>query len=178
LAPVTAADEAGAMSVEAPSQDAPRTRSGDTARASRTSLRPVSTVDAMPAPPDRTPALHTVSVTVTHGRGNVAVEVHAGPDQALGVAEGACAGGGTERLVAEAAVRAVAAIDPAVGGVAVEAVVLGPVGGRQAATVALAHPRGSVDEPLVGIELVGPAGTADAVARAVLDALSRRSTPL
>jgi hypothetical protein len=170
------------MSVEAPSQDAPRTRSsgGDAAnRPSRTSLRPVTTVDAVPEPPaDRPPALQTVSVTVTHGRCNVAVEVRVGADQALGVAEGACAGGGAERLVAEAAVRAVAAVDPTAGRVAVEAVVVGPVGARQAATVALAHPRGSVDEPLVGVELVGSAGTADAVARAVLDALSRRSTPL
>jgi hypothetical protein len=169
------------LSVEAPSQDAPRTRSsaGEASRASRTSLRPVSTVDAVPEPPaDRPPALHTVSVTVTHGRCNVAVEVHAGADQALGVAEGACAGGGAERLVAEATVRAVAAIDPAASRVAVEAVTVGPVGTRQAATVALAYQRGSVDEPLVGVDVVGPAGTADAVARAVLDAWSRRSTPL
>jgi hypothetical protein len=168
------------MSVEAPSQDAPRTRAGggDGPRASRTSLRPVSTVDAVPEPPpDRTPALHTVSVTVSHGRCNVAVELHAGADQALGVAEGACAGGATERLVAEATVRAVAAVDPAAARVAVEAVMVGAVGARQAATVALVRPLGPVDEPLVGIELVGPAGTADAVARAVLDALSRRSTP-
>jgi hypothetical protein len=169
------------MSVEAPSHDAPRTRStgGDAPRAPRTSLRPVSTVGAVPEPPaDRTPALHTVTVTVTHGRCHVAVEVHAAADQALGVAEGACAGGAAERLVAEATMRAVAALDAAAARVAVEAVVIGPVGTRQAATVALVRPLGSVEEPLVGVELIGPAGTADAVARAVLDALSRRSPPL
>ena len=170
------------MSAEAPTQDPPRTRSGgggDSTRGSRMSLRSVTTVDAVPEPrAERTPALHTVSVTVTHGRCDVSVEVRAGSDQALGVAEGACAGGGVERLVAEAVLRAVAAIDPTAGRVAVEAVVVAPVGARVVATVTLAHPLGTAEEALAGIEPVGSAGTADAVARAVLDALSRRSPPL
>jgi hypothetical protein len=35
--------------------------------------------------------------------------------------------------------------------------------------------QGATDEPLVGVAAVGPAGVADAVARAVVDALARRS---
>jgi hypothetical protein len=165
------------MSVEAPAQDQPRTRSA--AAASRT-LRTVAPVDSPPEPEaaaERPPALHAVSVTVNHGRCSVSVEIRAGSEQAMGVAEGACAGGGMDRLVADATVRAVAAVDRSAARVAVEAVVVAPVGSRMVATVAMAQPLGAGEEPLAGAAPVGPAGTADAVARAVLDALSARSTP-
>jgi len=119
--------------------------------------------------------LHAVTVTVSDGRASVSVEVRAGGEQSVAVAEGACAAGGLERLVADATVRAVAGLDPGAAQVALDAVAVGPLGGHTVATASLAQPLGAGEEPLAGAAAVGPAGSVDAVARAVLDALAGRS---
>ena len=120
--------------------------------------------------------LHSVTVTVSDNRCSVSVEVRAGGEQSVAVTEGACAGGGAERLVAEATVRAAAGLDPAAGRVALDAVAVGQLGGRTVATAALTHPIGAGEEPLAGAAAVGSAGALDAVAHAVLEALAHRTT--
>ena len=169
------------MSGEAPVSEAPRARA-EGQRASRTTLRPVASSDPAQRPPvafgpgdEPRMMLHAVTVTVSDARASVSVEVRVGGDQSVAVAEGACAAGGVERLVADATVRAVAGLDPAAASIALDAVSVATLGGRTVATVTLAQPLGAAEEPLAGAAVVGPAGTVDAVARAVLDALSRRS---
>jgi hypothetical protein len=81
-----------------------------------------------------------------------------------------------ERLAAEATIRAAAGLDPGVARVSVEEVAVATVGRRVVATAMLVQPVGAGEEPLAGTAIVGSAGTVDAVARAVLEALARRST--
>jgi len=115
--------------------------------------------------------VHTVSVTVSGTRASASVEVRAGGELSIGVAEGVCAGDSIDRLVAEATVRAIAGVDPTAERVAVDTVSVAPAGVRTVATVLLAHG----DEPRVGVAVVGAGGPSDAVARAVVDAFARRS---
>ena len=167
------------MSGEAPVQDSPRG-----SRSSRATLRSLATTDPVdagdPAGGERRERkammLHSVTLTVSDNRCSVSVEVREGGEQSVAITEGACAAGGIERLVAEATVRAVGGLDPGALRVAVDAVAVAPVGGRLVATAALAQPLGAGEEPLAGAAAVGPSGPVDAVARAVLEALARRST--
>ena len=153
---------------DAPAADNPRR--AEAARPARATLRSL-------APPEhdaqRAAAMivHSVSVTVSGGRASVSVEVRQEGEQSVGVAEGACAGNAIERLVAEATLRAVAGIDRDAGRVAIDAVTVAPAGSRSVATAVLVHG----EEPFVGVSVIGPGGVADAVARAVVDALARRS---
>jgi hypothetical protein len=119
--------------------------------------------------------VHTVSVTVSGGRASASVELRREGELSLGAAEGPCAGGAIDRLVAEATVRAAGGIERDADLVAVEAVNVAQAGSRAVVTVVLARPVAAGDEPLVGVAAVGAAGVADAVARAVIDALARRS---
>jgi hypothetical protein len=119
--------------------------------------------------------LHAVSVTTSRGHCTVSVELRRGREQAVAVAEGPSAGGGLDRVVAEATVRAAASFDPGAAGVAVEAVQITVVGARSVATAALAHPLGAGEEPLAGAAVVGADGAPDAVARAVLRAVAGRT---
>jgi hypothetical protein len=115
--------------------------------------------------------VQTVSLTVSGARASVSVEVREQGEQSVGVAEGACAGSAVDRLVAEAALRAVGGIAGEADLVALDAVAVAPLGAREVATVVLA----AGDAALVGAAVVGAAGRADAIARAVLDAIARRS---
>ena len=157
---------------EAPLADSPRrTEAG---RAARGALRTLTPLDAGV---ERGAAMmvHSVSLTVSGGRASASVEVRREGDQSVGLAEGPCAGGALDRLVAEATVRAAGGIDHDVELVAVDAVTVGPAGSRTVVTAVLVRPLTVGDEPLVGVAAVGPAGVADAIARAVVDALARRS---
>src|SRR5260370_20115370 len=114
------------MSTDAPAPvgdaEVPRTRAGgfaDSSRSSRAALRSLAPADdrappPVPAhlPPPLVPALHAVSLTVSEGRCTASVEVRRGGERAVAIAEGAAAGGGTDRLVAEATLRAIASFDP------------------------------------------------------------------
>src|SRR5450631_3626228 len=106
------------MSAEAPAETASRARA-ETSQSGRGGLRSVAT--AVRAPVDPPPGkgevrqqmmLHSVTLTVSDTRCSVTVEVRAGGEQSVAVAEGACAGSGIERLVAEATVRAAGGLDP------------------------------------------------------------------
>ena len=115
--------------------------------------------------------VHTVSVTVSAGRASISVELRQQGEQAVGVAEGALATGSPERLVAEATLRAAGGLDSDVGRVALDTVTVAAAGAATVATTVLVHGERS----LVGVAVVTAAGPADAVARAVVDALARRS---
>jgi hypothetical protein len=151
---------------DAPAHEASRRAEGQR----RAVLRSV-----VPPDPSAEPAsamiVQTVSVTVSGGRASVSVEVREGGAQSTGLAEGACAGNAVDRLVADATLRAVAGIDQRADVIAVDAVTVEPAGSRHVATAVLVLG----DTPLVGVAVVGPSGAADAVARAVVDALARRS---
>ena len=105
------------------------------------------------------------------GRASVSVELRQQGEQAVGVAEGALATGSPERLVAEATLRAAGGLDSDVGRVALDTVTVAAAGAATVATTVLVHGERS----LVGVAVVNAAGAADAVARAVVDALARRS---
>jgi hypothetical protein len=115
--------------------------------------------------------VQTVSLTVSGARASVSVEVREQGEQSVGVAEGACAGNAVDRLVAEAALRAVAGIDREADLLALDAVAVAPLGTHEVATAVLA----AGDTALAGAAVVGATGRADAVARAVLDAIAHRS---
>jgi hypothetical protein len=119
--------------------------------------------------------VHSVSVTVSGGRASASVEVRRDGEQSLGIAEGPCAGGALDRLVAEATVRAAGGIERDAELVAVDTITVGAAGARTVVTAVLAQAATADDQPLVGVAAVGAAGVADAVARAVVDALARRS---
>lgn len=157
--------------------DAPLAEPSRRAEASRGSRAPLRTVGPADAGTERPgPVIvHSVSVTVGAGRASATVEVRRDGEQSLGVAEGSCAGGALDRIVAEATVRAAGGIDADAELVAVDAVTVATAGSRTVVTAVLAHPVAGGDEPLMGVAAVGPAGVADAVARAVVDALARRS---
>ena len=149
-------------------------RRGESTRAARGTLRTVAPLDAA-ADPAGPVIVHSVSVTVSGGRASASVEVRHDGEQSLGMAEGPCAGGAIDRLVAEATIRAAGGIENDAGLTAVEAVTVAAAGARTVVTAVLARPLPAGDEPLVGVAAVGSSGVADAVARAVIDALARRS---
>jgi hypothetical protein len=142
----------------------------EAARPGRTALRSLTPPDAA-ADPGRAMIVHTVSVTVSAGRASVSVELRQQGEQAVGVTEGALAAGSLERLVAEATLRAAGGLDSEVGLIALVAVTVAAAGTATVATAVLVHGERS----LVGVAVVNAAGAADAVARAVVDALARRS---
>jgi hypothetical protein len=118
--------------------------------------------------------VHTVSVIPSGGRCSVSVELRRGEDRAIGIADGVMATSVSRRLVAEAVISALSTLEPEAAHAAVDAVVVGPVGGQPVvtATIVLALP--PHEEMLAGAAVVRAAGEHDAVARAVLDALNRR----
>jgi|HubBroStandDraft_6_1064221.scaffolds.fasta_scaffold760712_2 hypothetical protein len=170
------------MTEEAPTENVPRATRADVGRSQRGGLRAVAPADALramdpkPGEASQRLTLHSVTVTVGDNRCSVSVEVREGAEQSVAIAEGACAGSGMERLAAEATIRAAAGLDPGVARVSVEEVAVATVGRRVVATAMLVQPVGAGEEPLAGTAIVGSAGTVDAVARAVLEALARRST--
>ena len=155
---------------DAPLADAPRRAEAG----HRGALRSLSAVETE-AERDGPMIVHAVSLTVSGGRASASVEVRRDGEQSVGVAEGPCAGGAIDRLVAEATVQAVAGIVPDAALVAIDAISVTPAGPRTVVTVVLARAVVVGDEPSVGVAAVGPGGVADAVAHAVVDALARRS---
>jgi hypothetical protein len=142
----------------------------EAARPGRAALRSLNPPDAA-TDPGSAMIVHTVSVTVSAGRAGVSVELRQQGEQAVGVTEGALAAGSLERLVAEATLRAAGGLDSEVGLVALDTVTVAAAGTATVATAVLVHGERS----LVGVAVVNAAGAADAVARAVVDALGRRS---
>jgi hypothetical protein len=118
--------------------------------------------------------VHSVSVIGAAGRCTVSVELRRGDDQALAIQEGVWATAVVHRLTAEATLQAIAALDPAAGQVGLEAVAVAPVGTRPMAAVVLVEARPDGEQAYAGSALVRAAGEHDAVARAVLDATTRR----
>ncbi len=145
-------------------------RRAESTRSGRAPLRSLTPSDAA-AERGSDMVVHAVSVTVSAGRASASVEVREQAEQSVGVAEGACAAGSLDRLVAEATVRAAAGLAGHADVVAVDAVTVAPAGSANVATAVLAQG----EQVLVGVAVVGAAGAADAIARAVLDALARRS---
>jgi len=130
-------------------------------------------VRSVAAPPVRI-GVHTVSVVPAGDRCTVSVELRRGDDRALGLLEGVMATSVARRLVAEATLTALATLVPSGAETALDAVVVVPVGDHTVATVTVALVVASREETVVGAAVVRAAGIHDAVARAALDAASRR----
>ncbi len=119
-------------------------------------------------------ALHLLSVVGVGTRCTVSVELRRGDDQALAVAEGVLSASIVRRMVADVTLQALATLEPAATQVAVDAVVVTPMGSQTVITVTLVYVMGQHEEVFAGSAVVRPAGEYDAVARAVLDGTNRR----
>jgi len=129
-------------------------------------------------------ALHAVTVTTSvttsadtstsAGTCTVSVELRAGDDQAVAVAEGLLARSIVPRLVAEATLRALSILDPAAASTAIHGLVLAPVGGQTVVTATVVQVDQHGEEVRAGAAVVGGSGEHEAVARAVLSAAGRR----
>jgi len=178
VAPAAPVPPATPVAPAAPRDPAARERRTDLAAAPE--ARTTSGADTAPPPPVGTGVrvtVHSVSVVAADGRCGAQVELRRGDDRAVGMAEGVMAISVVRRLVADATLRALAALDGDVARVAVDAIAVVPVGDHlvAVATVVLATP--PFEEVLAGSAVVRGAGEHDAVARAVLDAGNRRLRP-
>jgi hypothetical protein len=94
--------------------------------------------------------------------------------KAVGWESGSASAAATHRQVALATLAALRQIDPATESTDVETATVMPLGDRQVASVTLVILDPPREEVLSGSAVVAATGVADALARAVLDALNRR----
>lgn len=142
---------------------------GEPAGAARGSLGSL----AGPPPPSR-PRMRAVTVAVDAGRYRVQVEIERDHDRAIGLTEGPLLASAARRLVAVAALQALALLGIGADRAAVDAVVLESLGGQTVALVTVMMDGGAYEEAHVGAAVVRATGEHDAIARAVLDATNRR----
>lgn len=128
---------------------------------------------AGPPPPSR-PRMRAVTVSVDTGRYRVQVEIERDHDRAIGLTEGPLLASAARRLVAEAALQALALLGIGADRAAVDAVVIESLGGQTVALVTVMMDGGTYEEAHVGAAVVRATGEHDAIARAVLDATNRR----
>lgn len=114
-------------------------------------------------------------VSAAAGRGfTAAVTLRDGTRKVVGRASGSSASAAAKRIVAEATVDALAAIDERWGDLFIEAVSIVQVGEIEVAVVNVVVADGATEETVTGVAEVRRRRRDDAVARAVLDALNRR----
>jgi hypothetical protein len=128
---------------------------------------------AGPPAPGR-PRMRAVTVSVDAGRYRVQVEIERDHDRALGLTEGPLLASAARRLVAEAALQALALLGIGADRAAVDAVVIESLGDQTVALVTVMMDGGTYEEAHVGAAVVRATGEHDAIARAVLDATNRR----
>lgn len=108
----------------------------------------------------------------------VSVALAKGDERSSRVSEGLPASANVLRLTAQATLGALAAFEPAAGGIHLEHVSLAVAGDRRVALTVAVFVSGAREEELTGAAIVRPAGDLDAVARATLDATNRRLSHL
>ncbi|HEX2850324.1 MAG TPA: hypothetical protein VHN98_07215 [Acidimicrobiales bacterium] len=130
----------------------------------------------LPASPADTLRINVEAVTAVRNgvRCTANVTLLRGDDAVSGSAEGLVAAGSVVRLVAQATLDALRAIEPAAGRADVETASLVRLGDRSVAVVTVVVVVPPYEEVLSGSAVVRSAGELDAVARAVLDATNRR----
>lgn len=128
-----------------------------------------------PATPAR-PVLSAVSWSIQTGRTTCRVELTYRDEQAVGEVSGPATAAARLRLAARAAVEAIHCLPGQTGAYDLCDALVTDAGGRRVAVVVLAVVSGRAEEMVTGAALVR-SDEADAVARAVLDAVNRRFSP-